>query len=150
MFSKRETAYVHTQRLARFATGAADGQCDNDAVGFTFDGASFSIICINLRSTRKYRNIVAGNTKVLLIVDDLEGVDPWRPREIKVHGIAELGERVNREAFWITPIVTWSWGIDAHSIREGRPRPNKRIWASQEDEPGWSFGQRTTQSAASS
>jgi pyridoxamine 5'-phosphate oxidase family protein len=61
MFSQQEQAYLQTQMLARLATVAPDGQPDVDVVGFQFDGTHFYIGGYQLTTTRKYKNIVAGN-----------------------------------------------------------------------------------------
>jgi pyridoxamine 5'-phosphate oxidase family protein len=130
VFSDEEIAYLSSQRLARLATVAADGQPTVDAVGFQFDGERFYIGGINLPSSRKYRNIAAGNHLVALIIDDLESMDPWTPRGIKLHGTAEI---VSRDGFFgpgdyfaITPTVSWSWGIQAPTFAAP---PHKVVWA---------------------
>jgi pyridoxamine 5'-phosphate oxidase family protein len=41
-FSDEEVAYLRSQRLARLATVAPDGQPDVVPVGFEFDGRSFT------------------------------------------------------------------------------------------------------------
>lgn len=43
-------------------------------------------------STKKYRNVRHGNKQVALSIDDLESVDPWKPRGIKVKLQSEQGE----------------------------------------------------------
>ncbi len=132
MFSDEERAYLSTQRLARLATVAADGQPTVDAVGFQFDGARFYIGGSNLPASRKYRNIVAGNQQVGLIVDDLEAIDPWTPRGIKLHGRAEIVKRDGifgpGDYFAIMPSVSWSWGILAPTFEADRFAPHKIVW----------------------
>jgi pyridoxamine 5'-phosphate oxidase family protein len=132
MFTEEEMAYLGTQRLARLATVASDGQPTVDAVGFWFEGNRFVIGGYALPSSRKYRNIAAGNTKVALIIDDLESIDPWTPRGLKVHGTAEI---VEREGFFgpghyfvITPDVSWSWGVVNPTFEEERFAPHKIDW----------------------
>lgn len=133
MFSEAEIAYLTSQYLARLATVSSQGQPTVDAVGFEFDGARFYIGGINLPATRKYKNVAAGNHKVSLIIDDLESVQPWKPRQIKVHGVAEIVERAGRfgekEYLAITPTVSWSFGIEAdENYQAGRVAPKKIIW----------------------
>ncbi|MGI8690225.1 MAG: PPOX class F420-dependent oxidoreductase [Thermomicrobiales bacterium] len=130
MFDEHEVAFLASQRLARLATVAANGQPDCDAVGFEFDGERFYIGGMALPRSRKYKNIAGGNRLVSLIVDDLASVDPWRPRGIKLHGMAEIVTRDGRfgaqEYFAITPSVSWSWGLvgdDFYAMK-------KTIWAS--------------------
>ena len=132
MFTPQERDYLQTQRLARLATVAADGQPTVDAVGFTFDDGRFYIGGRNLPATRKCRNVDAGNRRVALIIDDLASVQPWAPRGIKIHGSAEIVERDGMfgpgKYLAITPVVSWSWGIVGTTFEEGRFKPHKIVW----------------------
>lgn len=134
MFLPQEQAYLQTQMLARLATVEPDGQPDADVTGFEFDGARFYIGGYDVEQTRKYKNIVAGNRKVSLVIDDLKTIDPWAPRGIKVHGTAEIIEREGRMGrgsyLAITPTVSWSWGIEPPQFRQGKsfPVPRKVAW----------------------
>ena len=133
MFSEAEITYLKSQLLARLATVSSDGQPTVDAVGFEFDGARFYIGGMALPASRKYKNVAAGNRKVSLIIDDLESVQPWKPRQIKVHGVAEIMERDGRfgykEYLAITPTVTWSFGVgDEANYQAGRFAPKKIVW----------------------
>jgi pyridoxamine 5'-phosphate oxidase family protein len=71
---------------------------------------------MDLAKTFKYKN-TATNPKVALVVDDLETVNPWRPRGIKIHGRADRVERqgyVGRGTYIrIRPTRKWSWGIES-------------------------------------
>lgn len=129
MFSEHELAYLHSQRLARIATVDVDGQPTVDAVGFSLDGDKILIGTHSPRLTRKYRNVQAGNVNVALIVDDLASIQPWQPRGIKIHGVAEVVERVGHfgpgNYLVITPKVSWSWGIEPQQDASG---PKKTIW----------------------
>ena len=138
MFSEAERNYLKSQHLARLATVSSKGQPTVDAVGFAFDGSRFYIGGINLPGTRKYKNVVAGNTKVSLIIDDLESVRPWKPRQIKVHGLAEIVERDgqfgHKEYIAITPTVSWSFGIEESlDYKGGKFAPKKIIWPADEN-----------------
>jgi pyridoxamine 5'-phosphate oxidase family protein len=131
LFSEAETNYLKTQRLARVATASSKGVPEVSPVGFEFDGKYFWIGShsqdIFLR-TRRYRNITSGNKRVSIVIDDLASVNPWRPRGIKVSGIADLMEHDgifgNGKYFRITPKVTVSWGIEPQV--EGRWTSSKR------------------------
>jgi hypothetical protein len=63
--------------------------------------------------------------KVALVVVDLETVEPWKPRGIKIHGHAEVGERQGRFGtglyIAVLPQVAWSWGIEAPVFQDGKP-----------------------------
>ena len=129
MFSEQEIGYLKSQRLARIATVDAHGQPTVDAVGYSLDGKQILVGTHSPRSSRKYRNIIGGNTNVALIVDDLQSVQPWRPRGIKIHGVAEVMERDGHfgpgSYIVISPTVSWSWGIEPV---EGMADPKKTVW----------------------
>jgi pyridoxamine 5'-phosphate oxidase family protein len=119
-FTDEEIAYLRTQRLARIATVAADGQPDVMPVGYQFDGAYFYVGGMNPVKTRKFRNVRAGNRQVALVIDDLVSVKPWTVRGLRIYGNAELlvrqqGQFGPGQYLRITPTVSWSWSL------EGRP-----------------------------
>lgn len=124
MFSDRELAYLRSQRLARIATASPAGQPDVAPVGFEFDGERFYAGGVTLARTFKYRNVGA-NARVALVVDDLESVDPLKPRGVKVHGRARIVHREGRlgqgEYLEITPAAHWSWGIEGPVFESGKP-----------------------------
>jgi len=119
MFSKVESDYLKSQRLARVATASPKGVPEVSPVGFEFDGKYFWVGSHSqdiFHSTRRYANITGGNKRVSLVVDDLASVDPWRPRAIKVSGTAEVmkhkGIFGQGDYIRITPKVSVSWGIE--------------------------------------
>jgi pyridoxamine 5'-phosphate oxidase family protein len=130
MFTEKEIAYLKSQPLARLATVAPDGQPDNSPVGFEFDGEDFFVGShYDLTKSRKYKNVHAGNRQVTLVVDDLESIDPWRPRGIRVYGTVDL---VEREGMFgagvymrITPQVSWSWNVEGPAVVDSRFLPHK-------------------------
>jgi pyridoxamine 5'-phosphate oxidase family protein len=119
MFSETEIEYLKTQRLARLATVSSKGQPDVVPVGFEFDGRYFWFGSFSqeifLRTVR-YRNVQGGNKMVALVIDDLESVEPWRPRSIKVYGTVEITDHDGKTGpgryLRVTPKVSWSSGID--------------------------------------
>ena len=129
VFTEKEVAYLKSQRLARIATVSPDSQPDVAPVAFEFDGNSFYIGGLNLAVTRKYKNIDSGNGKVALVVDDLESIDPWQPRGIRIYGSAEIVEREGQSGsgiyLQITPGVSWSWSIEGPAFVDGRFAPNR-------------------------
>lgn len=131
-FNEAEKAYLRSQGLARLATVAADGQPDVAPVGFEFDGRNFYIAGLDLPSTRKYRNVAAGNAKVALVVDDIATTEPWAPRFLRVYGTAAVVERDTdagrAEYLEITPTVSWSWNLDGRPFGDGaNRRPPRRV-----------------------
>jgi pyridoxamine 5'-phosphate oxidase family protein len=128
MFSEKEVEYLKSQYLARISTvSPEDLQPDVSPVGFDFDGEYFYVGGINLSKTRKYKNVLK-NKKVALVIDDLETVNPWAPRAIRIYGTADI---VTRQGGYmdrahssssssssppsyirIRPLQKWSWGVD--------------------------------------
>lgn len=129
MFSKPELDYLKMQRLARFATVSSKGQPDVVPVSFEFDGKYFWIGSHDQQIFffgMKYKNVKNGNKLVSLTVDDLESVNPWKPRSIKVYGIAEI---MDHEGIFgkgkylrVTPKISWSMGISGLDIAKNQWR----------------------------
>src|SRR5437870_2249075 len=115
MFSKQEIAFVKQQRLARFATVSKTLQPDVAPVVFDFDGKNFYVAGLDLAQTFKFKNVTGGNRRVAFVLDDLETIEPWRPRGIKIHGTADIvtrkGRFGRRTYMRIKPHTMWSWGI---------------------------------------
>ena len=123
-FTDEESAYLRSQRLARIATVAPDGQPDVVPVGYDFDGTHIYVGGLAPAKTRKFRNVRAGNTKVALVIDDLVSAQPWTPRYLRIYGTAELVERQGQFGqapyMRITPALSWSFNL------EGRPFSHDR------------------------
>ena len=115
MFTDAELAYLKSQRLARLATASPDLQPDVAAVVFQFDGEFFYIGGLEQEKTLKFKNASA-NPRFAFVVDDLESVEPWKPRGIKLHGDVDIVERpakVGSTLFLrLRPRVKWSWGVN--------------------------------------
>ena len=123
-FSEKEVAYIKSQRLARIATVSKKSQPDVAPVSFEFDGEFFYVGGVNNLATMKYRNVKNGNTKIALVFDDWESLEPWRPRSLKLHGTADVVTRKGRfgEAPYlrIAPQVKWSMGVDEPAFQNGK------------------------------
>lgn len=122
-FTDDEIAYIRSQRLARVATVAGDGQPDVVPVGFRFDGQHFWIGGYDPTRTRRTRNIRAGQDKVALVIDDLAPGGGWRPRYLRVYGTAELVEQPEGSGtvvMKITPTMSWSMNLGAEWAAGGR------------------------------
>ncbi len=93
MLSEAEVKYLQSQRLARIASVSPKGAPEVSPVGFEYDGRHFWVgshgQSIFFR-TRRYKNITGGNNRVSMVIDDLESVNPWKPRGIKVSATAEV------------------------------------------------------------
>jgi pyridoxamine 5'-phosphate oxidase family protein len=119
VLSKLETEYLKTQRLARLASVSPKGQPEVSPVGFEWDGKHFYVGTHDqtfFPMTQRYKNISRGNARVCLVVDDLESVNPWKVRGVKILGTAEVVEHLGifgeGKYFRITPKVSVSWGIE--------------------------------------
>ncbi len=132
MFTDNEIAYLKSQRLARIATVSTSGQPDNSPTGFEFDGEVFYLGSRgDLRQTRRGKSVLAGNTKIALVVDDLESINPWKPRSIRIYGTAEFieheGRFGNKQYMRITPTLSWSANLEVTEIVAGRPTYHRTV-----------------------
>ena len=125
MFTEKEIAYLQSQPLARLATVSAYLQPDVAPVGFRFDGGKFFITGFDITRTLKYKNVLAGNVLVSLVVDDLVSTSPWMARGIKIHGKAEITESNGRTSLLIIPQRSWSWGVEDPAFKDGKPVSRK-------------------------
>ncbi|MGA2875096.1 MAG: PPOX class F420-dependent oxidoreductase [Nitrososphaerales archaeon] len=129
MFSKPEIDYLKSQLLARIATVNSKGQPDVVPVGLEFDGKYFWVGShgqeIFFRGM-KYKNVNGGNNLVSLVVDDLESVDPWKPRCVKVYGMAEVMDHEGQfgpgKYIRVTPKISWSMGLPGLNLKKGEFR----------------------------
>lgn len=126
VFSAPEIEYMKSQRLCRFATVSQQGQPDVVPVAFEFDGQYFYVGSHSqdiFYRTRKYKNVKDGKNQVAMTIDDLESVDPWRPRAVRVYGMAEIVEHKGMfgpgKYLRITPKISWSFGIKGLKLKEG-------------------------------
>jgi pyridoxamine 5'-phosphate oxidase family protein len=118
-FTDKEIAYLEHQRIARIATVDSHTlQPDVAAVGYEYDDGQIHVAGFNLQKTLKYRN-VRDNPLVAVIVDDLESIEPWRPRGIKIHGRAVTMLHGGREVITVTPVKKWTWGINEPAFVDG-------------------------------
>jgi pyridoxamine 5'-phosphate oxidase family protein len=140
-FVDEEISYLRSQRLARIATVASDGQPDVSAVGFEFDGTHLYVGGHgDPARTRKFRNVRAGNAKVALVIDDLPSTRPWIARGLRVYGTAELVERQGQLGsgtyMRITPTISWSWNLAGRSFDDPDFEPGPRRTVHQADPSG--------------
>jgi len=127
MFSEAEIQYLKSQRLARIATVSSKGQPDVVPVAYEFDGQNFYVGSRGqdlLVQTWKYKNVKNGNRLVALAIDDIESIDPWRPREVKVYGTADIVDHNGMfgpgKYIRISPKTSWSFGLKG--MKQDGPR----------------------------
>ena len=114
-FSDAQVTYLKSQRIGRLATLRPDGTLQNNPVGFSFDEATgtFEIGGFNMGNSRKYKKVEA-NGQVAFVVDDLETVDPWKPRMVEVRGTGEAipADDPRKAIIRIRPRRVISFGIE--------------------------------------
>jgi pyridoxamine 5'-phosphate oxidase family protein len=122
-FTEEEIVYLRSQPLARVATLAEGGQPDVVPLAYEFDGTCFWVggVGESTLRTRKFRNVLAGRTKVALVVDDLVSLDPFIARGMRIYGAAEAPvERVSvaGPGFYarIVPALSWSWNLAGEPV----------------------------------
>jgi pyridoxamine 5'-phosphate oxidase family protein len=71
----------------------------------------------------------AGNDKVALLIDDMESIQPWKPRGIRIYGTADFVERAGQFGpgtyMRISPEVSWSWDLVGPALVDGKFQSNK-------------------------
>jgi pyridoxamine 5'-phosphate oxidase family protein len=114
-FTEEEIAYMRSQRVARLATVASDGQPDVVPVGVQFDGTYLYVPGLDITKTRKYRNVRDGTSRIAIVFDDFVSVNPWTPRFLRVYGTADIvewdGFNGMKPTLRITPTISWSWNL---------------------------------------
>ena len=82
-FTNEELVYLRSQPLARLATVAADGQPDVVPLAFEFNGTYFWVggSGSTVLDTRKFRNVLADNREVALVIDDMVSFEPFVARD---------------------------------------------------------------------
>jgi pyridoxamine 5'-phosphate oxidase family protein len=117
-FSNVELGYLlGRRRLGRLATVGADGTPHVVPVGWSYsrEQDAIEIRGHDMVRTKKYRD-VARNGRAAIVVDDLESIQPWRPRGIEIRGRAEtIGGP--QPLIRIHPDRVVSWGLERQRVR---------------------------------
>ena len=127
-FTDEEIAFMNSQPLARIATVSVDGQPDVVPVGFEFDGTYINVGGYRPAATRRHHNVLAGNTKVALVIDDLVSMRPLIPRFLRVYGTAEVIDHPQPH-LRITPKISWSSNLRGEPFVDGDafPAPQRTV-----------------------
>jgi pyridoxamine 5'-phosphate oxidase family protein len=112
VFTEVERAYmVGGHQLGRVATVGRDGTPHVVPVAWIYNAVrdTIDIGGSALEETKKFRD-VARTGRVAIVIDDVTGTDPWRPRGIEVRG---RGEAIVRPTplIRIHPERIVSWGL---------------------------------------
>ena len=115
------------------ATVSSDGQPDGVAVSYEFDGTFIYIGGLNQLKSRKYRNVVAGNSKVSFFIEEREDEPPRLLKWMRIYGTADIVERKgsfdsmathgaeNRDLssyLRIAPNISWSFNLEGQRFGE--------------------------------
>jgi pyridoxamine 5'-phosphate oxidase family protein len=112
VFSEAELRYLSGGRqLGRIATVGDDGTPHVVPVGWIYNAArdTIDIGGHELATTKKFRD-VARSGRVAIVIDDLESIDPWRPRGIEIRGRGEA-IAMPTPLIRIHPERIVSWGL---------------------------------------
>jgi pyridoxamine 5'-phosphate oxidase family protein len=112
VFTDPERRYLAGGRqLGRIATVGVDGTPHAVPVGWIHNAATDTIDIggSELEGTKKFRD-VARTGRAAIVIDDLESVDPWRPRGVEVRGRAEA-IALPTPLIRIHPERIVSWGL---------------------------------------
>ncbi|MFC8511826.1 PPOX class F420-dependent oxidoreductase [Streptomyces sp. NPDC057257] len=131
-FSDDEATFLRSEdlpymlRTASIATVTADGQPDVVAVGYEFDGTYIYVGGARVLKTRKYRNVLAGNTRVAFFIERKADEEPWAPAWLRIYGTADLVQREGtfaaagqQDYIRITPVVSWSFNLQRANVPPG-------------------------------
>ncbi len=113
VFSEAELGYLTGgRRLGRLATVGADGTPHVVPVGWIYNAARDTIDVggYELERSKKFRD-VARSGRAAIVIDDLESVDPWRPRAIEIRGRGEA-IAMPTPLIRIHPERIVSWGLE--------------------------------------
>ncbi len=110
VFSEKELRYLMERSLGRLAFVCSDMQAHIMPVLFEFDGSCFYLSGWNLKYSERFQD-VPPNSKVTLLVDDVDSPRRWVPRGIEVTGEAEAKEKGDYLYVRIRPVEKTSWGL---------------------------------------
>jgi pyridoxamine 5'-phosphate oxidase family protein len=113
VFTEAELRYMTGGRqLGRIATVGPEGTPHVVPVGWIYNAATDTIDVggYELERSKKFRDI-ARSGRAAIVIDDLESVDPWRPRGIEVRGGGEA-IAMPTPLIRIHPQRIVSWGLE--------------------------------------
>jgi pyridoxamine 5'-phosphate oxidase family protein len=127
VFRENELRYLAGGRqLGRIATVGPDGTPHVVPVGWIYNAARDTIDVggHELERSKKFRD-VARTGRAAIVIDDLESVDPWRPRAIEIRGRAEA-ITLPTALIRIYPerVISWGLGPGRSARTVGPPAPH--------------------------
>lgn len=123
VFTEAELRYLNGgQQLGRIASVGPDGTPHVVPVAWIYNAArdTIDITGYELERSKKFRDI-ARTGRAAIVIDDLEAVDPWRPRGVEVRGRGEA-IALPTPLIRLHPERIVSWGLeDGRSARTVGP-----------------------------
>jgi pyridoxamine 5'-phosphate oxidase family protein len=124
-FTQNELEYLGErtpERLGRIATVGKDGTPHVVPVGWRFNAEldTIDVGGMNLPRTKKFKD-VRRSGRASIVIDELQSVDPWRPRGIEIRGRAEAIEG-DRPQIRIHPERIVSWGVESEDFTRRHSR----------------------------
>lgn len=128
-FTDEEAAFLDANAntgTGSIATVSPDGQPDVVAVSYEFDGTYLYIGGLNQLTSRKYRNVVAGNSNVAFFLEERNEATPFLLKWMRIYGTADIVERKGRfdsvetygaenrdssKYIRITPSISWGFNL---------------------------------------
>ncbi len=123
VFTDAELQFLQSgRRLARVATVGRDGTPHVTPVGWSYDPERDAIAIggHSLERTKKFRDVARAG-RAAVVIDDLESVDPWRPRGIEVRGRAEAITEPE-SLIRVHPERIVSWGLESTATGDRHAR----------------------------
>ena len=114
VFTELELEYLASQPLMRIATASLSGEPDIAVVTFGVDGDDIVSGGFDIAKTVRFRNIER-NPRATIVIDDLESVEPWTPRFVKIRGAATIDQHAGAPRFRIAPRRIWTFGLESAS-----------------------------------
>lgn len=114
VFTEAELRYLSGgQQLGRIATVGADGTPHVVPVAWIYNAVrdAIDITGYELERSKKFRDI-SRSGRAAIVIDDLESVEPWRPRGVEVRGRGEA-IALPTPLIRVHPERIVSWGLEA-------------------------------------
>lgn len=126
VFTDEELAFLAAAHLGRLATSSSAHVPDVAPVTFRIVADEVHVGGMDITKTRKYFNVRATRA-ASIVIDDLESVDPWRPRGVKVTGAARIVGAGRSASIVVTPETIWSWGINVGALTTFGPIEKRTV-----------------------
>ena len=135
-YTEDEIAFLRSRSdlgTGSLATVSSDGQPDVVAVSYEFDDTFLYIGGLNQLTSRKYRNVVGGNSKVAFFLEFRDPQFPMSLQWMRIYGTADIVERKGRfdsvqthgaedreasQYLRIAPTISWGFNLEGRQFAE--------------------------------